>query len=142
MHTSRAALLLLPLVLLTSCAKAPPAPHMKDPLEPDETSGVQGICVRGADRRPCAGARVDLQQVGGPEWAGIQRFGATTDAAGGLKVPAPPGRYKLGVDDPAVPGGKAHAPLSVTVKKGEYTEVEVDVDKLDIREPAKSQPTK
>jgi hypothetical protein len=106
---------------------------MKDPLAPDETSGVQGICVRGADRRPLAGARVDLQQLGGPEWAGIQRFGATTDAAGRFKVPVPPGKYVLGVYDPAVPGGKAHNPLSVTVERGKYAEVEVDVDKLDIR---------
>lgn len=142
MHTSRAALLLLPLVLLASCSKVAPPAHVKDPLEPDETSGVQGVCVRGADRRPLTAARVDLQQVGGPEWAGIQRFGATTDAEGRFKVPVPPGKYALGVYDPAVPGGKAHNPLPVTVERGKYAEVEVDVEKLDIREPAKPQPTK
>jgi hypothetical protein len=136
MHRSRAALLLLPLLLLASCTKAPP-PHVKDPTQPDETTGVQGVCVRGAERRPCAGARVALQVDGGPEWGGVRRFGATTDAEGRFRLPAPPGRYSLSVYESAAPLGKAHNPLSVTVEKGKYAEVDVDVDKLDIREGPK-----
>ena len=88
MYHPRIALWLLPAVLLASCSKAPQAPHGKDPTQPDESSGIQGACVRRADRRPCAGARVVLQEVGGPEWGGVQRFGVTTDAAGRFRVHA------------------------------------------------------
>lgn len=133
----RAALCLLPVIMLASCSKGAPAPNAKDPTQPDETTGVQGSCVHGADRQPFAGARVELQQVGGPDWVGVQRFGATTDTAGRFRLPVPPGQYALGVRDPSAPTKKAHAPMNVTVEKGKYTEVEVDADKLDIREPAK-----
>lgn len=125
MRATRLALCLLLATLLASCDKPAPPPH--------ESSGVRGLCVRGAERRPSGGVRVELEQLDGPARDGVHRFVASTDADGRFRIPVAPGMYVLGVRDPAIPGGKSHAPMTVTVERGKFTEVEVNEDQLDIR---------
>lgn len=107
---------------------------------PDGSCGIEGTCrlpaePPGADgvspgRRPWGGGQVAVYF-----WAdGSHSARVPVDAAGGFRVALHPGRYSVGRHDPDRLHGKMLTPLAVTVEAGRFTRVELDYDKMNVRD--------
>lgn|SRR5262245_7417934 len=124
-------------VLAAGCSR--PAPP-----KPDGSSGVRGRCLlpaadvakdgNAAERKRWAGVEVTAHQMNSPYADYDNSYRATADANGEFRLALNPGEYTIGVYDPKLLKNKMLSPISVKVEAGQFTEVVIDYDKLNVRD--------
>lgn len=130
----RSAAVLLSVALLAGCPKPEERP-------PDGSSGIYGTCLLPTEppgehgkvpaRQPWAGGSVTIQRLNSADSRNLR---SPVDEKGAFRMALNPGQYIVGRYEPELLQGKMLSPLIVKVEAGQFTEVVVDYDMLNVRD--------
>lgn len=124
-------------MMLAGCSKSPPPP-------PDGSSGISGICLlpsepAGEDgklppRKRWARLRIEAMLVNSPNAEHAPKTRTISDGTGAFRLVLNPGDYVVGMSDDDLLKNKALSPMIVKVEAGQFTEIVIDYDKLNVRD--------